>query len=260
MWLRDSTNQVWPYLRFIKRDAKIKTLIIGLIHRQVKCMQIAPYANAFFRTPIVGGWQNAHTEMRPGIHERKYELDSLCAVLRLSHGYYSATRDLSPFDADWQNAVETIIETIRVQQAGTGELDDLPYRFQRDSSNPTETLALNGQGHPARRCGLSKSLFRPSDDAAMLPFLIPANAMAVVNLRHVGEILTVLGNATLAQKAAVLADEIAAAIAQHAVVTHARHGQFYAYEVDGYGSHYLMDDANISQLVELALLGFLRHR
>ena len=222
-------------------------------------MQLDPYANAFYRTPKLGEWQTDRTEMKPGIHERKYELDSLCAVMRLSHGYYSATRDLSPFDADWQNAVETIIETIRIQQAGTGELEEPPYSFQRDSSNPTETLALGGQGHPARRCGLSKSPFRPSDDAALLPFLVPANAMAVVTLRQVSEILTALGNVNLSQSATALADEIAAGIAQHAVVSHARHGQIYAYEVDGYGSHYLMDDANVPSLLSLPYLGFCTH-
>ena len=32
--------------------------------------------------------------------------------------------------------------------------------------------------------------------------------------------------------------------------------QIYAYEVDGFGSHYLMDDANIPSLLSLAYLGF----
>src|SRR3989338_11270341 len=29
MWLRASTNQVWPYLRFAKKDQKIRNLFIG---------------------------------------------------------------------------------------------------------------------------------------------------------------------------------------------------------------------------------------
>jgi meiotically up-regulated gene 157 (Mug157) protein len=33
MWLRDSTNQIWPYLRFINKDTKIKNLFFGLIRR-----------------------------------------------------------------------------------------------------------------------------------------------------------------------------------------------------------------------------------
>jgi meiotically up-regulated gene 157 (Mug157) protein len=36
MWLRDSTAQVWPYLPFMEKDAKLKDLISGVINRQVK--------------------------------------------------------------------------------------------------------------------------------------------------------------------------------------------------------------------------------
>lgn len=256
MWLRDSTNQVWPYLRFASRDAPLQTLLRGVIHRQVACVLLDPYANAFYRTPVAGHWQSDHTEMKPGVHERKYELDSLCAVLRLSHGYFQATRDTTPFDADWLRAVELIVETMRVQQAGTGELDELPYRFQRTNASATETLALGGESHPVRRCGLSRSPFRPSDDAALLPFLIPANAMAVVALRQAAEILRALQHEDRVLEVEALAQEIADGIAQNAVVSHARHGQIYAYEVDGYGSHYLMDDANIPSLLSLPYLGF----
>src|SRR3989344_6024879 len=30
MWLRDSTNQLWPYLRFIDEDKELQNLFIGL--------------------------------------------------------------------------------------------------------------------------------------------------------------------------------------------------------------------------------------
>jgi len=43
----------------------------------------------------------------------------------------------------------------------------------------------------------------------------------------------------------------------HAVVNHSHFGLVFAFETDGYGSHLLMDDANVPSLLSLPLLGFL---
>ncbi|MCW3061914.1 MAG: glycoside hydrolase family protein [Capsulimonas sp.] len=258
MWLRDSTNQVWPYLRFVTADPTLSRLIQGVIHRQARCVLIDAYANAFNREPITPGhWMSDHTEMTPDLHERKYELDSLCAVIRLSAGYYAVSKDASAFDARWSEAMRKIVATIRHEQAGSDEVGKGDYRFQRDSPNPTETLACGGFGQPANRCGLSKSPFRPSDDAAMLPFLVPANAMAVVGLRQLAEIWSQVCNLPEdAADALTLANEIDKAIKANAIIEHPKHGQIIAYEVDGFGSHYLMDDANVPSLLSLPYLGY----
>jgi uncharacterized protein len=42
----DSTNQVYPYLRFIQQDASLADLIRGVIGRQARNILIDPYANA----------------------------------------------------------------------------------------------------------------------------------------------------------------------------------------------------------------------
>lgn len=263
MWLRDSTNQVWPYLPFAGQDPTLQRLLQGVINRQVACVLADPYANAFNRVPHTSHWESDFTRMTDDLHERKYELDSLCAVLRLSYGYYAATGDASCFDARWSEAMRLIAATIKHEQGPSleegAEPDPSEYRFQRVSPRPTETLMENGYGQAAARCGLSKSPFRPSDDAALLPFLIPANAMAVVGLRQLAQIWNeALNQPEDAAASSVLADEIDRAIRTHAVITHPVHGEIFAYEVDGFGSHYCMDDANVPSLLSLPYLGYCR--
>src|SRR5689334_3623700 len=77
MWLRDSTAQVWPYLPLMKEDPTLQQLIAGLINRQARCILKDPYANAFYKDENkVSEWKSDLTEMKPGVHERKWEIDS----------------------------------------------------------------------------------------------------------------------------------------------------------------------------------------
>ncbi len=245
MWLRDSTAQVWPYLPFAKEDARLQRLLAGVVNRQVRCVLIDPYANAFNRGMEGSEWADDRTAMRPELHERKWELDSLCAVLRLSHGYWRATGDTSPFDADWLAAMQLIVQTMRVEQRQDGSS---PYRFQRKAWSPTDTLPFDGQGWPARPNGLIVSGFRPSDDACQLPYLIPANFFAVSALRQLAELATALAHAQLAAKAQALALEVEAALPTAGRLP---------YEIDGYGNRLDMDDANLPSLLSLPYLGAL---
>src|SRR5690606_27968613 len=112
MWLRDSSAQVWPYLPFMKQDNALKNLIAGVINHQTKCILKDPYANAFYNDENkVGEWKDDITDMKPGIHERKWEIDSLCYPIRLAYGYWKATGDTSPFDVKWQEAVKATLKT-----------------------------------------------------------------------------------------------------------------------------------------------------
>ncbi len=95
--------------------------------------------------------------------------------------------------------------------------------------------------------GLICSTFRPSDDATIFPFLIPSNFFAVVSLRQAAEILTAQKlDATLAADCRTLATEVENALKKYAVTTHPQFGKVYAFEVNGYGSFNLMDDANVA--------------
>ena len=46
-WLRDSMNQVLPYIKFARQDPHLRTMICGLINRQANDIKYDQYANAF---------------------------------------------------------------------------------------------------------------------------------------------------------------------------------------------------------------------
>ena len=254
MWLRDSGAQVWPYVQFARDDEAIRRMVRGTILRQLKCIVLDPYANAFNMRPTGSEWASDLTDMKPFLHERKYEIDSLCYPLRLAYQYWLTTGDDSIFHTDlWLNAVQSILKTFRDQQRKQGHG---AYRFQRRTAAQYDTMSHNGYGNPVRPCGLIASAFRPSDDATVLLYLVPSNFFAVTSLRKAADILTkVNGNQQLAGECKALADEVEAALKKYAVYKHPKYGKIYAFEVDGFGNHLLMDDANVPSLLAMAYLG-----
>lgn len=253
MWLRDSSAQVWPYLPLCKEDKNLQQLIKGVINRQVKFIIKDPYANAFYKDENkVSEWKETdNTDMKPGVHERKWEIDSLCYPIRLAHGYWKTTGDSSIFDKDWHHAMELVIRTFREQQRKN---DRGPYTFQRKTYWATDGVPLAGYGYPVKPNGLICSVFRPSDDATIFLYLIPANFFAVVSMKQLAEITGVSGNEEIRKEAGELASEVEAALHRYAVTTY-DNKRLYAYEANGFGSFNLMDDANVPSLLSLPYLG-----
>lgn len=254
MWLRDSTAQVWPYLPFAKEDKQLQLLIAGVLNRQVQNILYDPYANAFYKERTkVGEWKNDMTAMKPGIHERKWEIDSLCYPVRLSYQYWKTLNDTSVFDENWAAAAKLIIKTFREQQRKNGKG---PYKFERRTSWATDGVPLGGYGYPAKPVGLIYSMFRPSDDATIFPLFIPANFFAVVSLKQMGEVFSkVYKDADTSKECLAFASEVETAIRKYGIVKHAKFGNVYAYEVNAHGSYNLMDDANVPSLLALPYLG-----
>ena len=257
MWLRDSACQVWPYLPLAKEDQKLQRMFQGLIGRQTRCILIDPYANAFLPDPKSTKaleWAVSDlTEMRPGVAERKWEVDSLCYYIRLAHGYWRATADATPFDSGWAEAMHAVVRTFREQQRKNSPG---PYHFQRKTEVPTDTQALGGFGNPARPVGMIYSMFRPSDDACTYSFYIPSNLFAVVSLRQLARMSAeILKDAEFAGECDALAKEVEEAAQKYGKIPGRNGGEIWAFEVDGYGNQMFMDDANIPGLLSLPYLG-----
>ena len=241
MWLRDSGAQVWPCVQFAKKDEKIRRMVRGTILRQLKCICLDPYANAFNMGPTGSEWESDYTDMNPFLHERKYEIDSLCYPIRLAYFYWQVTGDNTIFGDLWREAVSKILKTFREQQRKENRG---PYRFMRTTNRQYDTVCNDGYGNPVKPVGLIASVFRPSDDATVFLYLVPSNFFAVTSLRKIAEVLTIVNH-----------DAVAAALKKYAVYQHPKYGPVYAFEVDGFGNQLLMDDANVPSLLAMAYLG-----
>ena len=253
MWLRDSGAQVWPYVQLANEDEHLREMIAGVITRQFKLINIDPYANAFNDGPTGGEWMSDITKMDPNVHERKWEIDSHCYPIRLAYGYWKETGDTSVFGEVWTDAIRNILKTLKEQQRKDGVG---PYSFMRRTERQLDTKCCSGYGNPVNPVGLIVSSFRPSDDATTFDFLVPSNFFAVTSLRKAAEILTKVNkDKALAKECRDLADEVESALKEYAVVEHPKYGKIYAFEVDGFGNAYLMDDSNAPSLLSMAYLG-----
>ncbi len=256
MWLRDSGAQVWPYVQLANQDEALRHMLAGVIRRQFKCIDLDPYANAFldpYDPNPDHQWMTDETAMRPELHERKYEIDSLCYPIRLAYEYWKQTGDASVFDEHWLAAIRNILQTFREQQR---KENWGPYTFMRVTDRQLDTVCNDGKGAPVNPVGLIASVFRPSDDATTFLFLVPSNFFAVSSLRKAAEILTAVNHEdALAAQCTALADEVHTALEKYATYDHPEFGKIYAYEVDGFGNRLLMDDANVPSLLAMPYLG-----
>ncbi|KAG5928889.1 hypothetical protein E4U42_007756 [Claviceps africana] len=269
-WLRDSTNQLHPYQALAKKDPSIHQLILGAINTQSEYVIESPYCNAFQPPPISdlpitsnGQDDSVHPLYEPSaVFECKYELDSLAHFLALGNDFYEHTDSTEFVNDRWMLAVNNLLYVLGQQSKSTFDPDTHEfltndYTFQRSTNIGTETLNLQGIGNPLNSgTGLVRSAFRPSDDATILGFFIPANAMMSVELKRASNVLTAAGKTSLAKKLQAWSEKLRSAVLEHGVVRHKKYGDVFAYEVDGYGSSILMDDANYPSLLALPVMGF----
>lgn len=254
MWLRDSTSQIEHYLSFINKYPVLKEFFVGLINRQVKCILIDSYANAFNEEANGQKWDNDITKDSPWVWERKYEIDSLCFPVRLIYKYWKESGDENFFSDEIKQALETILNLWKIEQ---NHFENSDYSFQRLNCSETDTLCNNGLGNPVAYTGMTWSGFRPSDDACKYGYLIPSNMFATVVLSYMSEIFEKIYNDLyLKKKALILRDEIENGINKFGIVEHEEFGKIYAYETDGFGNYNFMDDANVPSLLSIPYIGY----
>jgi len=268
LWLRDSAAQVHTLLTghpsLLSQDPQLDRIVSGLIRRSAQYIRHDPYANAF---RIDDSYVFSEAQKRLGRHDListwNYELDSACYFMRMLWYYWNESKDpkvLTEYKPV-QEAVEIMVDLWVAEQKHeddafpTGPLFDCvncnkPYRYPE--------LPREGKGTPTNpNAGLTWTGFRPSDDKCKYAYLVPANMFAVVALGYAVDLSNQLwNNPSLATKAQKLADEIEAGIQKYAIVDHAKYGKIYAYEVDGLGNYFLMDDANVPSLMSLPYLGY----
>jgi len=271
MWLRDSSNQMQSYLPLLNASSEpdsIASLYRGVINLQARYLLTSPYCNSF-QPPVESGIAVAVNDAasrdtvfppysNQSVFECKYELDSLAAFLQISTDYYNATGDVEFFAKfRWIDAIDAVLQVAADMMAPTygpdGAVLASPYTFTRYTTRATETFANDGLGNPAAHgTGLIRSGFRPSDDATLYPFLIPSNMQFSAFLATTADIMGRLGTDKAAQRArnmSALSASLRNAIETHGTVNHPTHGNIYAFEVDGFGSTNIMDDANIPSLL-----------
>lgn len=254
MWLRDSTAQVMPYLTVAKEDQELRKVLTGLVKRQIACILVDPYANAFNETENGASYHLDETKRHPLVWERKYEVDSLCYPIQLAYKLWQETGETSHLDVNFFKAVEIIVELWITEQHHEEKSE---YRFERDTWRKEDTLVRQGRGPVHGYTGMTWSAFRPSDDACLYSYLIPANMFAVVVLGYLAEILQELQpTSDLLTAVLRLQGEIKDGIETFGVVKNAAGEKVYAYEVDGLGNYSIMDDSNVPSLMSAPYLGY----
>ncbi|MEG8033766.1 glycoside hydrolase family 125 protein [Sphingomonas sp. LR61] len=250
MWLRDSTTQMTPYLRFVADDPALADLLWAVVRRQFRLIEHDPYANSFNREPNGAHYDPDDLNADPLVWEQKYEVDSLAYPVTFAYALWRATGSTAVLDERAHRVFRTIVAQWRTEQ----DHDASAYRFVRDGAIPTETLARDGRGTPVAVTGMTWCGFRPSDDACTYGYNVPANLFAAEALLAVAAIARdVWSDTGLADDADVLRASILYGVRQHGVVPGPAGEDVYAYEVDGLGGVLLMDDANTPSLLSLPL-------
>ncbi|KAM0738877.1 hypothetical protein ACQRIT_006614 [Beauveria bassiana] len=266
-WLRDTGNQFAHLYKLLPHDENLKNLVKAVINTEARYIYQFPYCGAF-QPPPESGIPPSHNDYADNVRinppvdnqtvfECKYELDSLAGFLKISRSYYENTQDSSFVNENCKKAMQTILRLLRDQSESSWS-DDWKfvsyYNWTGTSGSLSPPVPNGGNGEPKFANGLVASSHRPSDDLCVFNFITSDNAMISVELALVADVLDKIGaEKKMASQARRFSGIIKKAIWDN---TRTSNGIF-AYETNGYGGMYIMDDANVPSLLSLPYLGFL---
>jgi len=271
-WLRDTANQFAHYSSLLALDRNLATLVRAVINNEAHYIKHFPYCGAF-QPPPESGLEPTENPWALGVKvnppvdnqtvfECKYEIDSLCGFLKLSRQYYFSTKDASFANDHWFSAIKQIFRVIDEQSQGTYDADFNVvsyYNWTGGGGSLSPLVNNGGNGEPKAYTGMVGTHHRPSDDLSVYAFITSANAMLSVELANLHQVLEsikpVVSDPTVGNYSQQAADW--SARIKQAVMSSTIENGVFAYETNGYGSRYVMDDANVPSLLSLPYLGFI---
>ncbi|KAK3175644.1 hypothetical protein K4F52_010098 [Lecanicillium sp. MT-2017a] len=265
-WLRDTGNQFAHLYKLLPQDDNLQKLVKAVINTEARYIYQYPYCGSF-QPPPESGLSPSHNDYADNVRvnppvdnqtvfECKYELDSLAGFLKITRSYYEYTKDTSFINDNWRKAMKAILTLIHDQSQGSWSEDwqfVSYYNWTGTAGSLSPPVTNGGNGEPKLANGLVGSSHRPSDDLCVFNFITSDNAMMAVELGHIADMLDEIGQE---KKTSCQARRFSGIIRQ-AVLDHTRTPNgIYAYETNGYGGMYIMDDANVPSLLSLPYLGF----
>ncbi|KAH7478166.1 Meiotically up-regulated 157 protein [Fusarium oxysporum f. sp. matthiolae] len=249
-WLRDTGNQFAHLYKLLPQDKNLKALVKAIINTEARYISEYPYCARL--TPVV---------LRPvdnqTVFECKYELDSLAGFLKIVRSYYDNTKDASFINDNFKSAMKQILRVIDEQSQSTWAEDwsyVSYYNWTGQAGSLSPPVPNSGNGEPKLANGLVACSHRPSDDLSVFNYITSDNAMMSVELDNVADVLDKGGQKSLSATLRGHAKIIRQAVWNHTLTSNG----IFAYETNGYGGQYIMDDANVPSLVSLPYLGFLK--
>ncbi|KAF8161946.1 Six-hairpin glycosidase-like protein [Mycena galopus ATCC 62051] len=254
-WLRDTANQFATYVSLIPLDPSLATLFKAVINNEARYVTQYPYCGSFQPPPESGLAPSINPSatgvtVQPPVDNQtvlSYEIDSLCGFLKLSRTYYGATNDSTFMNDNWYSAVSQIFRVIDEQSQASFDADfNWVSYYNWTGGNGALSPAVDnaGYGEPKGYTGMVGTHHRPSDDLSTFAFLTPANAMLSAKTEQ-GKNFTTM--------ATTWSKRVSDSVWANTLVN-----DIFAYETNGLGSRYVMDDANVPVLPpSLPYLGFL---